>query len=212
MPVKVAITDDHRIVLNGLQKMLSGYSHIEITGAYTNGNALLKGIEQEQPDVVLLDIQMPDMDGLELTRILIRKYPSIRILVVSSCDVVFQVKQMLREGCMGYLLKDAEDDMLVRAIESVHEGRQFIDPTLKEQLLEDMMFTRKQSQARGNLTDREKQILQLIAEGLTNQEIATQLLLSLRTVENHRINMLQKLDVKNSAALVSKALKLGLIR
>jgi len=205
--IKVAITDDQAIVVNGLQKILSGYPNIVLTGTYGNGEALEAGLALSLPDVLLLDIQMPGKSGIELAGIINKKYPSVKIIALTNIDILIQVKKMLQQGCMGYLLKDTSPDTLVLAIETVHSGRQFLYDELQKQLLNNIFDPKSQP----IITRREKEILALIVNQYTNQQIAEQLFLSLRTVENHRNNLLQKLNVKNTAGLVKVALTEGLI-
>lgn len=205
--ISLAITDDQVIILNGLQKILADVPNIEITGIYNNGEELLDGLAKQQPDVLLLDIQMPGKSGIELSAIITKTYRNIKIIALTNIDVIAQIKKILQQGVMGYLLKDASPEKIVQAIETVHAGDQFIQEELKQQLLSSLSA----SNAKQIVTRREKEILQLIVDEFTNQEIADKLYLSLRTVENHRNNLLQKLDVKNTAGLVKVAIQEGLV-
>ncbi len=213
MSIRIAITDDHPMVISGLKNMLGDYPHIEITGSYTSGKALLEGLAAvpQQPDILLMDVCLPDIPGNELARTVKDTWPSIRIIAVTSLDTLFYVKDMLQQGCMGYLLKKSEQQTLIQAIEEVYRGEQFIEPMLKEQLLDSLLNTRKQAGAGTHLTRREKEILRLIVQEYTNQEIAEKLFLSESTVKNHRFSLLQKLDVKNSIGLARVAFQMGLI-
>lgn len=206
--IKVSLVDDQVIILNGLQKILSAYPHIEILNAYTNGEILLEELENGQPDVLLLDLQMPNISGLELASILSKKYPDIKIIALSNVDVFIQMKQMIQNGCKGYLLKDVSPEILVKAIETVYEGGRFLNEDFQNQLLSNIS---NNPISQPLVTRREKEILKLITEEHTNQDIASMLFLSLRTVENHRNNLLQKLKVKNTAGLVKIALQQGLV-
>ena len=205
--INVAIADDHSIVLNGLQKILALHTDIKVTDVYLNGDSLLEGLEIKQPDVLLLDIQMPGKNGIELAGIISKKFPDVKMIALTNVDILVQVKKMLQKGCLGYLLKDASPEILVEAIKTVHTGEQFLYESLSKQLVNNFF-----SQNSKQLTRREKEILQLITEEHTNQEIADKLYLSLRTVENHRNNLLQKLDVKNTAGLVKIAIQEGLVK
>jgi DNA-binding NarL/FixJ family response regulator len=205
--IRLAITDDQVIILNGLQKILSDVTNIKITGIYNNGDELLEGIVKEQPDVLLLDIQMPGKSGIELAAIITKQYRNIKIIALTNIDVVAQIKKILQQGVMGYLLKDASPETIINAIETVYGGEQYIQEQLRQQLLSSLSA----SNAKQIVTRREKEILQLIVDEFTNQEIAEKLFLSLRTVENHRNNLLQKLDVKNTAGLVKVAIQEGLV-
>ncbi|WP_246022571.1 response regulator [Filimonas effusa] len=205
--IKVSMADDHQIVLNGLEKMLSGFPEIEITGTYTNGDLLLESLVTSRPDVLLLDIQMPGKNGIELAGIITRKYPSVKIIALTNVDILVQVKKMLKQGSMGYIMKDVGPDILFKAICTVYQDEQFIDERLKKQLLSN--FSAAPSDKL--ITRREKEILQLITEEYTNPEIAAKLHISPHTVENHRNHLLQKLGVKNTAGLVKAAIEQGLV-
>ncbi len=205
--INLAITDDQVIILNGLQKILADVPNIRITGIYNNGDELLEALVKQQPDVLLLDIQMPGKSGIELAAIITRTYKNIKIIALTNIDVLAQIKKILQQGVMGYLLKDASPEIIIKAIETVNEGDQYIQEGLKQQLLNSLsMLNAKQI-----VTRREKEILQMIVDEFTNQEIADKLYLSLRTVENHRNNLLQKLKVKNTAGLVKIAIQEGLV-
>jgi DNA-binding NarL/FixJ family response regulator len=205
--IKLAITDDQVIILNGLQKILGDVKNIRITGVYNNGDELLDGIAKEQPDVLLLDIQMPGKSGTELAAIITKQYKNIKIIALTNIDVVAQIKKILQQGVMGYLLKDASPETIINAIETVYGGEQYIQEQLRQLLLSSLSA----SNSKQIVTRREKEILQLIVDEFTNQEIADKLFLSLRTVENHRNNLLQKLEVKNTAGLVKVAIQEGLV-
>lgn len=205
--IRVAIVDDQVIILNGLQKILADAPHVKIEGVYNNGDDLLEAMEKNIPDVLLLDIQMPGKSGPELAVIIAKKYPSVKMIALTNVDVITQVKQMLQKGCLGYLLKDVSPEILLKAIETVHNGQQFLKEDFKTQLLNSLSG----NESNHLITRREKEILKLIVEENTNQDIAGKLFLSLRTVENHRNNLLQKLQVKNTAGLVKVAIQEGLI-
>jgi DNA-binding NarL/FixJ family response regulator len=205
--IRVAIVDDQVIILNGLQKILADAPHVKIEGVYNNGDDLLEAMEKNIPDVLLLDIQMPGKSGPELAVIIAKKYPTVKMIALTNVDVISQVKQMLQKGCLGYLLKDVSPEILLKAIETVHNGQQFLKEDFKTQLLNSLSG----NESNHLITRREKEILKLIVEENTNQDIAGKLFLSLRTVENHRNNLLQKLQVKNTAGLVKVAIQEGLI-
>ncbi len=213
MAIRIMITDDHPLAISGLQNIIRFYPHIEIMGAYTSGAGLLEALRHEQPDVLLLDIILPDINGKELAATITQQYPGIRILALTSLDAPSHVEGMMRRGCAGYLLKNTDQHTLVNAIETVHRGGEFMDPFLKEQLLNSMLKMKKNTEivAAPVLTQREKDILQLIVAEYTSQEIAEKLFISLRTVENHRFNLLQKLDAKNTVGLVKVAIRMGLV-
>lgn len=212
MPIIVTITDDHPLAIEGLQNMLLSAPSIQVRGTYTSAAALLEGLEKEQPDVLLLDILLPDQKGTELAPVIRRLYPDIRIIALTSLDAPIYVRSMIRQGCKGYVLKNTDKQSLVYAIEQVYEGQEYIEPSLKEKMLYNVLHQKKHSAGRSpNLTSREKEILQLIVAELTSQQIADKLFLSLRTIETHRFNLHKKLEVNNNVGLAKAALLLGLV-
>jgi DNA-binding NarL/FixJ family response regulator len=205
--IRVAITDDQQIILNGLQKILAEARDIELLGAFTHGDDLLHALPQLRPDVILLDIYMPGKNGIELAAIISKDYPETRIIALTNVDIIPQVKKMLQNGAAGYLLKDAAPEIIVEAIRKVADGEKYLYADLQRQIMNNL-FEPRSSHV---ITRREKEILHLIVDEHTNQEIADKLFLSLRTVENHRNNLLQKLKVKNTAGLVKAAISQGLV-
>ncbi len=210
MHIKVSIADDHPVVANGIKNILNDFEYLEILEVYNSGQSLLQGIKSLQPDVLLLDMHLPDMDGAELAKTINKQFPAVKILVFSSSDILIQVKKMLQAGASGYLLKESDDVVIAAAIEMVYEGKQYLSPSIQQAMLDDM-FKSKNKSKQAVLTRREKEVLQLIVAEYTNQEIADKLFISPHTVENHRINLLQKLNVKNTAGLVRVALQNGLV-
>ncbi len=210
--IKVAILDDQHIVLNGVQLMLQDNpSGICLTGVYQNAEALLSGLRENVPDVLLLDINMPDISGDDIAAILYKQYPLIHILALTNFDTTHYIKKMLNVGVKGYLLKNTDKKTLIEAIQTVYNGNQYLEPIIKEQLLKEFTPQKQHNTAKPNLTKREKEILQLIVQQCSSQEIADKLFLSLRTIENHRYNLFQKLDVKNVVGLITRSYELGLI-
>lgn len=209
--IQISIIDDHPLIVNGLQHMLQHNPDIEITGCYTNSNDLLASLTVMQPDVLLIDIQMPEKTGPELAKVIQQKYPAIHMIALTNLDNNFYVKAMLRNGVSGYVLKSSDQEVLLEAIRTVYDGKEYLEPGMKERVWEDMVKTRRQTSNAAPLTRREKEILTLIANEHTTQEIAAMLFLSANTVETHRLNLLSKLDVKNTAGLVKKAMQMGLV-
>lgn len=207
--IQLAIADDHPMIVNGIKNMLHYYRHIEIVQTYATGRELLQGLASVLPDVLLLDIQLPDISGNELARLIVRDYPSVRILVITSMDSSFHIKDMMKAGCSGYLLKTAGKDILIEAIEAVYAGETYLETALKEQLLSEVL--NRKNTLTNPLTRREKEILGLIAQEMTSSEIAALLNLSQRTVENHRFSLMQKLNAKNTVSLIRIASASGLI-
>lgn len=209
--IKIAIVDDHPIAVNGLMMMLSDQKNITISAAYPNGNALLEGLNTNVPDVLLMDILLPDISGNELVVTVLKKYPTIRIVAFSSLDAPAMVKSMLHNGCIGYLLKGADKATIINAIEHAVKNEEFLEPGLKEHLVQSMLKPQKSTQQKPyTLTKREDEVLQLIVKGLTTQEIADHLSISTRTAETHRLALIKKLFARNTAELVAIALRIGL--
>lgn len=212
MSIRITIADDHHVVVEGLQRMLEGQPKVTICDVCMNGNALMESLAKQQPDVLLLDIQMPGTQGDELAKIITEQYPQVTILTLTNLNQTFHVRNMFLNGAKGYLLKSADQFTLLEAIETVHKGNQFVDPSLREQMLSEMLENRAKAHSVPVLTQREKEILELIASEYTSAQIGKKLFLSLSTVENHRINIFFKLGVKNVAGLVRKAIQLGIIK
>jgi DNA-binding NarL/FixJ family response regulator len=209
--VKLAIIDDHQVVINGLTNMFAEIPGIQVDFTTTSSQALLNYLQQTQPDVILMDIQMPDVNGVDLSKLVLKQHRSIKIIAFSSFDETHYVRQMLRNGAAGYVLKNADQATLTKAINTVLAGKEYIDDGIKHKLIQESITGQRRSMFEVPLTKREKEILKLIAEENSNQEIADKLFLSLRTVETHRFNLTQKLEAKNTVALVKEAIKRGLI-
>lgn len=208
--IKVAIADDHPMIIKGLQNMLATYPHIQLIETYLNGALLLEGLTKQVPDVLLLDIQLPGKTGDELAPIILKKYPSIRILTLTNFDSTLHASNMLRQGVHGFLIKNADEAILIEAIEKVYAGETFLEESMKEKLHDLNIRITKAVSSKSTLTSREKEILQLIVDGLTSQEIAEKLFLSQNTVENSRASIMLKMDARNVAMLIKKALRTGL--
>lgn len=212
MKTRVSIADDHPLVINGLIQILQCCDDIEIIATYPNGQELLEGLPQLQPDVLLLDIQMPYKTGDEVAPVIIQQYEKVKIIALTNQDNTAYLKSMMRHGVSGYLLKTSDADDIVAAIRQVQAGESYIDPILKDKLVQESLQTKRGNPRTPLLTRREKEVLELIASNATSQEIADTLYLSKRTIDNHRLSLLLKLDVKNSAALIKKAMQLGLLQ
>lgn len=215
MPIVVSITDDHPLAIVGIVNMLKNDSNIIIGGTYSSAAELKEGLKTGLPDILLLDILLPDSKGADLAAELIALYPNLHIIAITSLDAPSHVKAMMRSGCKGYLLKNAGQQMLTQAIKEVYEGRLFIEPQLEMEMRNNMLQFQKASPTpkyTTQLSSREKEILQLIAEEYSNREIADKLFLSLRTVQNHFFNLQQKLQAKNAVGMVKIAIQMGLIK
>lgn len=209
--ISLAIIDDHEVVIDGLTSMFSTNNEIEIVYTTTSPKQLLDFIKQNNPDVLLLDIHMPEMNGIDLCQTIAKENKGIKIIAFSSFDDTNFVKQILRKGASGYVLKNVNKQTLFAAIKAVHNGEEYIDEAIKKLLIHLSITGQRRSMFEIPLTKREKEILKLIAEEHSNQEIADKLFISLRTVETHRSNLIQKLNAKNTVSLVKEAIKRGLI-
>ncbi len=209
MNLHIAIADDHELILQGLSLMLEGEPGMTIVWKNAGGENLAANLIAHRPDILLLDIQMPGYSGIDLCKELTKALPDLRIIALTNFAEAYYVKQMMRNGARGYLLKNTDQDLLLRAITTVAAGEIFLDPAIQQVLLDQLTRTRSASSV--TLTRRESEILKLIAEEHTNQQIADRLFISLRTVETHRLNLTQKLSVKSAAGLVKEAMKRGLI-
>ncbi len=211
--IKVIIADDHYMVIEGLENVLKSVEGIEVIATYNRAMALLKGLQQLKPDVLLLDVQLPDKMGHEIAKDIVKMYPDIRILVLSGIESHYYIHDMIKQGCSGYLLKSSADkQLLVTAIRSVYAGETFLDPSVKDELMMDILKGKKMKNNRlPKLTEREKEVLKLIVKEYSNAEVAEELCISQRTAENHRYHLLQKLDVKNTVGLVKACLQMGLL-
>lgn len=212
-PISIAIADDHPLVLNGLKTVLKQFGdRFELLWQAANGNEVLQKLEDYSlPDVLLLDIQMPEKDGMETCKIIHQKHPAVRVIALTNFEDVFYVKNMMKNGAQGYLLKTADIEVLLTAIETVYEGEEFFDEAIKSKLIQDSLFGKRRTGLTPLLTRREKEVLKFIIDEFTNPQIAEKLFLSLRTVEKHRTSLLQKLGVKNTAGLVKEAITKGFV-
>ena len=209
--IRLAIIDDHAVVLDGLRTMLNAFANLEVVYTTQSGNQLLEHFESDVPDVLLMDIQMPEINGIDLCKQITKQHPSVKVIAFTSFDDSNYVKQIFRSGAKGYLLKNSDKHTIVKAIETVMQDEEYMDDSIKKILLQESITGQRRSIFDVPLTKREKEIMKLIAEGLSSQEIADKLFISLRTVETHRLNLNQKLDVKNTAGLVKEAIKRGLV-
>jgi DNA-binding NarL/FixJ family response regulator len=209
--IRLAIVDDHAVVLDGLKTMLNAFENLEVVYTTQSGRQLMEHFQSNAPDVLLMDIQMPEINGIDLCKQITKQHPSVKVIAFTSFDDSNYVKQIFRSGAKGYLLKNSDKQTIVKAVETVMQDEEYMDDAIKKILLQESITGHRRSIFEVPLTKREKEILKLIADGLSSQEIAETLFISLRTVETHRLNLNQKLDVKNTAGLVKEAIKRGLI-
>ncbi|MEO6454813.1 MAG: response regulator transcription factor [Ginsengibacter sp.] len=206
--IRVFIVDDHPVVIEGIHSLLQNEKDIEWAGHAMNAASCLGFFVNNTADVVLMDISMPGMDGIELCSILKEKYPGIFILGLSTFNQGLYIKKMMENDASGYILKNSSKDELLRAIHTVHRGDIFFSGEAGEALTEYQKSSKAQLP---ELSPREKEILGLIAEGFTNPQIAEKIFLSPFTVDSHRKNLLAKLNVKNTASLIRLAVERRLI-
>ena len=212
--IRILLADDHGIVRKGLRLQLEQNSDFEVVGEATEGREAVRLAEELAPDVVIMDIAMPNLNGIQATAQLVKKNPQISVIILSMYSDETYLMRTLAAGAKGYLLKDSADVDLHRAVEVVAQGKPFFSPAIADTLLEDYM---RQLQQRGLqdsydlLTEREKEILQLLAEGKSNKDVAGILNLSTNTVETHRTRIMQKLDLHSTAEIVLYAVRKGII-
>jgi len=213
--IKVLLVEDHTILRKGLCSLLENEYGIEVIGEAENGREGIEKAENLLPDIVVLDISLPLLNGLEVTRQLKKRFPEIKILILTmhtSDEFVFEI---LNAGAKGYVVKKAAPTELVSAIHAVYLGQSFFSPEISKMML-DRMVEKGQlqdvSDANEILTEREREILQLVAEGNSSRTIAEMLFVSLKTVENHRSNIMKKLDIDNLAGLIKYAISKGIIQ
>lgn len=211
MKTKIAITDDHRMVLKGIVAMLENTSEIKIVGTYENAEETIKNLSQNLPDVLLLDINLPDMNGIDLSKILLKKHPDLKIIALTNFEDISFVKRMLKNGVQGYLLKNTDRQELLEAIKVVLSGEQYLHKDIKKKLLYQSTNKKTPNTLVVNLTRREKEVLQAIYEELTTQEISEKLFISPKTVETHRMNIMSKLGAKNSVGIIKVAIEKELL-
>ncbi|HNT49227.1 MAG TPA: response regulator transcription factor [Cyclobacteriaceae bacterium] len=198
MKIKVFIVDDHFMVIEGLRALLQGAADIDFTGHATNAASCLAYLKKEQPDVILMDINLPDQSGIDLCKHVNENYPEIAVLAVSSFNQRSFIQNMLDSGAKGYVLKNVTQTELWQAIRAVAIGKTWVSAEVVQTL-------RQRQPDRPVITRREKEVLECIAQGLTNPQIAEKLFVSITTIESHRKNLLHKLNVNNTASLVRQA-------
>lgn len=205
MAIKIFITDDHYMVVEGIRSLLQNQENIEWTGHAANAASCLAFLQDNKVDVLLLDINLPDKSGIDLCREIKEKYPAIHIIGITSFNQLSFINKMINNGASGYLLKNATREELVEAIESVMRGKRFLSNEVAATI-------EKAGDSKVPvITRREKEVLGLIADGLTNHEIAEKLFISTTTVDTHRKSLLAKFQVKNTAVLIRLAMEFQLI-
>ena len=214
MPIRIEIADDHAILRQGLRRILEDHSNFKVVAEAASGLEAIELAQMYHPDVAVVDIGMKELNGIEATAQIIRRSPETAVLILSMHSDERYVVRAVRAGARGYLLKDSVEEDLIRAIELVHDGKSFFSPAVA-QLLNDTYARGREAHHVDDryelLTERERQIYQLLAEGNSNKEVAARLGVSLHTVETHRTRIMDKLDVHNAAELVLSAVRRGLV-
>lgn len=211
--IRIFIADDHPVFRNGIKSVLSG-SDYDVIGEADNGNTALKAISVLKPDIAILDITMPDLDGIAVTRRVVEEVPATRVIILSMHADLNHPIDAFRAGALGYVLKDSDPGELLKAVEKVSSGGKYASPAVTEELLNDFVDVIKKEQSNDpfdTLSGREKEILKHIADGSTSKEIAGKLFISLATVKSHRNNIMKKLKVNDMASLIKTAIKKGIV-
>jgi DNA-binding NarL/FixJ family response regulator len=212
MPVRIVLADDHALVRAGVHGLLESVPSIDVVGEATDGRSALEMVERLRPDVILMDFTMPNLNGLDATRRVIKECPSVRVIMLSMHDDIGHVWQALEAGAAGYLAKDSSREELVLAIQAVARGGSYLSPVVSQRVLQDYVRNGGTGHDEAvQLTPRQREVVQLMAEGHTNVEIAATLGLSVKTVETHRAALMDRLDVHNLAGVVRYAVRSGLV-
>jgi DNA-binding NarL/FixJ family response regulator len=205
--IKLILADDHNLFRNGLKLLLSGYNHIRIVAEASNGEELLSLLDHTQADVILIDIEMPVMSGIEATRIALERFPALKIISLSMYGEEEYYYRMIDAGVKGFLLKSSEISEVINAIETVIKGGTYFSSEVLYNVVKNIKIVSKTSVDNTTLSEREREVLEQICKGLSNQEIADILFISKRTVEKHRARLLGKTGTKNTAQLVMYAIE-----
>ena len=208
MPISVFIVDDHPMVVAGLQSLLENLDNIQVAGAVPNAFETIAFLKNNKVDVILLDINLPDISGIDLCKKITNEFPAIKILGISTFSERSYISRMIENGALGYLIKSASREEIAEAIETVMKGKMYVSVSM-EHLMRPLSLTPPNTLPA--ITKREKEILSLIAEGFTNNQIAEKLFISPLTVDSHRKNLLTKLQVNNTASLIKQAVENHLI-
>ena len=212
--IRILLADDHPVVRKGIRTCIAKFEHFEIIGEVADGRDAVVKARELKPDVVLMDIQMPKMDGLEATRLLQQSVPETKVLILSIQSDKATVLQIIRSGARGFVHKDSSPEDLLRAIESVHRGESFFSTDAAQVVLNQYVSeSNGRDESRGSrLTPREMEVLTLIAEGFSNKEVSSKLDVSVRTVEAHRERIMRKLNLHSVVGLTRYAIAHGIIR
>jgi len=212
--LKIVLADDHTILREGLRALLTSDPDFEVVGEARDGREAVRCVEKLGPDLLLMDLSMPRMSGMDAIREIKKRYPATRIIALTVHKTEEYLLTTLQAGADGYVLKDATHDELVMAIKNVMGGKSYLSPGVSEKVIEGYLEGKGNSRSVSSwetLSQREREVLKLIAEGYKNKDIAEDLCISLKTVEKHRANLMKKLDLHNAAALTVYAVERGLV-
>lgn len=215
-PIRIVLVDDHAVIRQALRMLLESQAELEVVADVENGREAVSAVEKLQPDVVLMDVVMPGLNGLEATRQIRRSCPGTRVVMLSGFVDEDQLLDSIRSGASGYIIKKSDVSELVLAIQTVHRGNSYFSSALSEGFdLAEVLYQAKRTDQRNGveaLTSREREVLQLIAEGYTNQGIANELYISVKTVEAHKAHIMAKLHARNRTDLIRYAIRKGIVR
>ena len=212
--IKVILADDHRIFRKGLKSLLSEKRNIEVLAEADNGDEALEAAKKYKPEIVVMDIAMPKMDGIEATRQIRERFPDTEVVILSMHAKKAYIDQVLKAGAKGYVLKDSDEENLLSAIDTVHNGGYYLDSPIADQVLSDYFSDKSKRELKKQsdpLSEREREVLRLLAEGHSNKEVADTLYISRKTVENHRANIVRKKGIQGQVGLTKYAARIGLI-
>lgn len=209
--IRTLLVDDHEIVRNGLQILLENQDNIKVVGEASNGVEAIDQLRQKKIDIIIMDINMPKMDGLEATKLITKDYPETKVIALSMYKEISILEKMIQNGAKGYLLKSCSQDELLKAINNVYNNEEYISDYLKPAYNSQLTSNKEKASNTPRISKREKEILQLISEENTTAQIAKELFLSVATVETHRKNLLRKLSLKNTAGLMRFAFENSLV-
>lgn len=210
MSIRIILADDHEILRHGLSRSFQHIEDIEVIGQAKNGHSAVELVRELSPAIVVMDIGMPDLNGVEATRQIVKESPQVKVIGLSMHSSNKYVREMFKAGASGYLLKDCPFDELVKAIRTVAKGKTYISPFIGDTVIKNYLGEVVEESAFSVLSQREREVLQLLSEGKTTKQIAGQLHISPKTVEAHRLRIMNKLDIDNIAQLTKYAIQEGL--
>ena len=210
-PIRVILADDHRILRDGLKSLLEQSGQVEVIAEAQDGCQAAQFADELLPEVVVMDIAMPVLNGIDATRLIRQRHPEIKVVVLTMYETDEYIAEILKAGASCYVTKDTAGDMLLEAIQMASIGSAFLQPSVAKRVVDQFASQETKTKVETDLTPREMEVLRYLAQGLSNKALASQLKLSLHTVRAHRSSIMHKLEVHNTAELVNQAMKLGLI-